>query len=137
MVDTVLPPALPFCFLSSPSFSILSVSLDWSASFSVGFPWEHCHAPLFSRGVIFTLSVPLPALPLADFPSLFPPLSFSPHPAVSGSHLPSLTLPLCAVFLDRGDLDLVAWGLERGMTNPIPQEKKTQTACLLGIHHKS
>lgn len=53
------------------------------------------------------------------------------------THLPSLTLPLCAVFLDRGDLDLVAWGLERGMTNPIPQGKKTQTACLLGIHHKS
>ena len=39
------------------------------------------------------------------------------------THLPSLTLPLCAVFLDRGDLDLVAWGLERGMTNPTPQEK--------------
>ena len=76
------------CFLSSLSFSILSVSLDWSASFSVGFPWEHCHPPLFSRGVTFTLSVPLHALPLADIPSLSSPLSFSPHPAVS-SYPPS------------------------------------------------
>lgn len=46
------------CFLSSLSFSILSVSLDWSASFSVGFPWEHCTLPFLPWCHLHTFSPP-------------------------------------------------------------------------------
>ena len=125
------------CFLSSSlSPSCLSLWIGQPLFLLVS-PGNIAPSP-FSRGVTFTLSVPLHALPLADVPSLSSPLSFCPHPAVS-SYPPSQ--PDSSSHSVLRSLIEVIWiwwlgGWREGRLTPPPR-KKPQSACLLGIHYKS
>ena len=134
-MDTVLPPTPPFSVFSPPSLSLSCLSL-WIGQplFLLVSPGNIAPSP-FSRGVTFTLSVPLHAPPLADVPSLSSPLSFCPHPAVS-SYPPSQ--PDSSSHSVLRSLIEVIWiwwlgGWREGRLTPPPQEKNPKVPVSWGF----
>ena len=126
------PQLLPSLFSLLPLFlHPVSVSVCLSGLVSLFFCWFSLATLSPSSFLLWchlhTLSPPPSPTPCWRSPSLFSSVFLSSPCCLQLPTFPAwLFQPLCAVFLDRGDLNLVTWRLERGTTNPIPQEKNPQ-----------